>query len=56
MRQDCAVICDRLTPHGSYAGCPAVQLDDWSNLEAEANRLAADPERLMDLHRHSLAR
>jgi hypothetical protein len=55
MRQGCVVICDRLPPHWFYAGSPAIQIDDWSNLEAEVKALAADPERLMDLHRRSLA-
>jgi hypothetical protein len=55
MRQGCVVICDRLPPHWFYVGCPAVQIDDWSNLEAEVKALSADPERLADLHRRSLA-
>src|ERR1700684_4709093 len=55
MRQGCVVICDRLPPHCFYVGCPAIQIDDWSNLEAEVNALSADPERLTDLHRRSLA-
>jgi hypothetical protein len=55
MRQGCVVICDRLPPHWFYVGCPAIQIDDWSNLEAEVNALSADPERLTDLHRRSLA-
>jgi hypothetical protein len=55
MRQGCVVICDRLPPHWFYIGCPAVQIGDWGNLEAEVKALAADPERLADLHRRSLA-
>jgi hypothetical protein len=55
MRQGCVVICDRLPPHWFYLGCPAVQIDDWGNLEAEVKALSADPERLKDLHRRSLA-
>jgi hypothetical protein len=55
MRQGCVVICDRLLPHWFYVGCPAVQIDDWGNLGAEVKALAADPERLADLHRRSLA-
>ncbi len=55
MRQGCVVICDRLPPHWFYVGSPAIQIDDWSNLEAEVKALAADPERLVDLHRRSLA-
>ena len=55
MRQGCVVICDRLPPHWFYVGCPAVQIDDWGNLEAEVKALSADPERLKDLHRRSLA-
>jgi hypothetical protein len=55
MRQGCVVICDRLPPHWFYVGCPAVQIDDWGNLEAEVNALAGDPKRLADLHRRSLA-
>jgi hypothetical protein len=55
MRQGCIVICDRLPPHWFYVGCPALQIDDWSNLEAEVKALSADPERLKDLHRRSLA-
>jgi hypothetical protein len=54
MRQGCVVICDRLPPHWFYQGCPAIQIDDWSNLEAEVKALSADPERLLDLHRRSL--
>jgi hypothetical protein len=55
MRQGCVVICDRLPPHWFYVGCPAIQIDDWSNLETEVKALSADPERLADLHRRSLA-
>ena len=55
MRQGCVVICDRLPPHWFYVGCPAIQIDDWANLEAEVKALSADPERLADLHRRSLA-
>ena len=55
MRQGCVVICDRLPPHWFYVGCPAIQIDDWGNLEAEVKALAADAERLADLHRRSLA-
>jgi hypothetical protein len=50
MRQDCAVIRDRLPPHWFYVGCPAIQIDDRGNLEAEVTALSADPERLADLH------
>jgi hypothetical protein len=53
MRQGCVVICDRLPPHWFYTDSPAIQIGDWANLEAEA--LSADPERLADLHRRSLA-
>ena len=45
MRQGCVVICDRLPPHWFYVGCPAIQVDDWGNLEAEVRALSADPER-----------
>jgi hypothetical protein len=55
MRQGCVVICDRLPPHWFYVGCPAIQIDDWGNLEAEVKALSADTERLADLHRKSLA-
>jgi hypothetical protein len=55
MRQGCVVICDRLPPHWFYADSPAIQIDDWANLEAEVSALSADPERLADLHRRSLA-
>jgi hypothetical protein len=55
MRQGCVVICDRLPPHWFYADSPAIQIDDWNTLEAVVKALAADPERLMDLHRRSLA-
>jgi hypothetical protein len=55
MRQGCVVICDRLPPHWFYVGCPAIQIDDWGNLETEVKALSADPERLADLHCRSLA-
>jgi hypothetical protein len=55
MRQGCVVICDRLPPHWFYAGCPAIEIGHWGNLEAEVKALSADPERLADLHRRSLA-
>jgi hypothetical protein len=55
MRQGCVVICDRLPPHWFYADSPAIQIDDWNTLEAVVKALAADPDRLMDLHRRSLA-
>lgn len=55
MRQGCVVICNRLPPHWFYQDCPAIQMDDWRNLEAVVKALSADPERLFDLHRRSLA-
>ncbi len=55
MRQGCVVICDRLPPHWFYADSPAIQIDDWGSLETEVKTLLADPERLGDLHRKSLA-
>jgi hypothetical protein len=55
MRQGCVVICDRLPPHWFYVGCPAIQIDDWGRLETEVKALSADPKRLTDLHRQSLA-
>jgi len=55
MRQGCVVISDRLPPHWFYVGCPAIQIDDWNDLEAQVKALSADPERLADLHRRSLA-
>jgi hypothetical protein len=55
MRQGCVVICDRLSPHWFYVGCPAIQIDDWGDLEAGVKALSADPDRLADLHRRSLA-
>ncbi len=55
MRQGCIVICDRLPPHWFYAGCPAIQIDDWRNLEAVVKALSADPLRLARLHRETLA-
>jgi hypothetical protein len=55
MRQGCVVICDRLPPHWFYVGCPAIQIGDWGHLAAEVKALSADPERLADLHRRSLA-
>ena len=55
MRQGCVVMCNRLPPHWFYQGCPAVEIDDWGKLEAEVKALSADRERLLDLHRHSLA-
>ena len=54
-RQGCVVICNRLPPHWFYVDCPAIQIDDWGNLEAEVRALAADPQRLSDLHRETLA-
>jgi hypothetical protein len=55
MRQGCVVICDRLPPHWFYDGCPAIQIDDWGNLDAEVKALSADSDRLADLHLRSLA-
>ncbi len=55
MRQGCVVICDRLPPHWFYVGSPAIQIDDWGDLDAVVSTLLADPERLKDLHRRSLA-
>lgn len=55
MRQGCVVICDRLPPHWFYAGCPAIEIDDWSHLDALVDALLADPERLAELHRQSLS-
>ena len=55
MRQGCVVICNRLPPHWFYVGCPAIQIDDWGNLEAEVRALTADPQRLLDLHRETVA-
>ncbi len=55
MRQGCIVICDPLPPHWFYVGCPAIQIGDWRNLEAEVGALSADPQRLARLHRETLA-
>ena len=55
MRQGCVVICDRLPRHWFYEGCPAIRIDDWGDLDAVVKALSADPERLTDLHRRSLA-
>ena len=55
MRQGCVVICDRLPPHWFYAGSPAIEIDDWGDLDAVVSALLADPERLDGLHRKSLA-
>jgi hypothetical protein len=55
MRQGCVVICDRLPPHWFYVGSPAIEIDDWGDLDAVVSTLLADPERLKDLHRRSLA-
>ena len=55
MRQGCVVICDRLPPHWFYAGSPAIQIDDWGDLDGVVSALLADPERLEGLHRKSLA-
>jgi hypothetical protein len=54
MRQGCVVICDRLPPHWFYLGCPAIQIDDWRDLETEIKALSADPRRLLDLHRETM--
>lgn len=54
MRQGCVVICDRLPPHWFYAGCPAIQIDDWRDAAAEVRALSADLQRLSKLHRASL--
>lgn len=54
MRQGCIVICDRLPPTWFYDGCPAIQIDDWKDLEAHLAPLVADPERMAHLHRRSL--
>ena len=55
MRQGCVVICNRLPPHWFYVGCPAIQIDDWGSLEAEVKALTADPQRLSDLYRETVA-
>lgn len=55
LRHGCVVICDRLPPHWFYDGCPAIQIDDWRDLEASVRPLIADPEHLFALHRESLA-
>jgi len=55
MRQGCVVICDRLPPHWFYAGCPAIEIDDWRDLDAVVSPLLAEPDHLMDLHRRSLS-
>ncbi|ORE86739.1 hypothetical protein [Aurantimonas sp. 22II-16-19i] len=54
LRQGCVVICDRLPPHWFYRGCPAIQIDDWRNLESIARDLRRDEGRQLDLHRRSL--
>ncbi len=55
LRQGCIVVCDRLPPHWFYEGCPAIQLDDWDELDGVVEALAADPARMAELHRASLA-
>jgi Exostosin family len=55
LRQGCVIICDRLPPYWFYRGCPAIQIDDWRDLEAQVNLLLADPQRLLALHHEALA-
>lgn len=45
----------RFVQFAFYVGCPAIQIDDWGNLEAEVKALTADPQRLSDLHRETVA-
>jgi hypothetical protein len=54
MRQGCVVICNRLPPHRFYVGCPAIQIDDWRDLESEVDALIGNPDRLLELHHRSL--
>lgn len=55
LRQGCIVICNRLPNHWFYNGCPAIQLDNWRELDTVVAALLADPERMYALHRASLA-
>lgn len=55
LRYGCVIVSDRLPSHWFYEGCPAIEIDDWRNLEACVRPLISDPERLHELHRESLA-
>lgn len=55
LRCGCVVICNRLPDHWFYAGSPAIQIDDWRDLEATVRPLIADPQHLFALHSQSLA-
>ncbi|UDL93798.1 hypothetical protein LGH83_14700 [Lichenihabitans sp. PAMC28606] len=54
MRQGCVIICDRLPPHWFYEQCPAIQIDDWHDLEETVDGLLADPGSFLALHLKTL--
>jgi hypothetical protein len=55
LRYGCVVVCNRLPNHWFYEGCPAIQIDDWRDLESRLQPLLASPTQLAALHRDSLA-
>jgi hypothetical protein len=55
LRYGCIVICDRLPPHSFYAGSPAIEIDDWGDLDGVLQTLLDDPLWMLVLHRRSLA-
>lgn len=54
VRYGCVAICDRLPERWYYSGLPAVQLDNWNNLEGIVEELLGNPDRMQRLHQAAL--
>ena len=54
MRYGCVAVCDPLPKRWYYEGLPAIQIDDWNNLEQLVGELLADPVKMQRLHQAAL--
>lgn len=49
MRMGCIIISDCLPPNRLYSGSPIIQLERWSDLSLEVNRLLGSPQEMLDI-------
>ncbi len=54
VRYGCIAICEHLPKRWYYSGLPAVQIDNWNDLERVVDELLGDSQRLERLHQDAL--
>ncbi|MEO8613580.1 MAG: hypothetical protein ABI600_00440 [Luteolibacter sp.] len=55
MRLGCVIISDELPPSRWYKDSPIIVQKDWLNIDKVITGLTRDPQRMLDLHRQTLA-